>query len=179
MPTVVLNPQVQNEITRLAKVGRVDARSLEEFACLVLETSQPRSPALKIEELKQAICDRFNASNTKILKKSGAFRMATDGMGKLDFRLKSTWETLYRKFIGILPDEKDRQGYGCINGIDIFHYFKPWQVFGLNPKTATKDEIKQAYYRLSKIYHPDNSETGDRDIFEQIEMMYKSILAGV
>ncbi|WP_370539382.1 MULTISPECIES: DnaJ domain-containing protein [Nostocales] len=61
----------------------------------------------------------------------------------------------------------------------MFNYFKPWQVFGLDPKTATKEEIKSAYYRLSKIYHPDNPETGDRGIFERVEIMYKSIITGI
>jgi DnaJ-class molecular chaperone len=105
--------------------------------------------------------------------------MATDGMEKIDFRFKLTWEMLYRKFVGILSGEENQQGYGCINGINIFNYFKPWQVFGLDPKTATKEEIKSAYYRLSKIYHPDNPETGDRAIFERVEIMYKSIVTGI
>ena len=40
--------------------------------------------------------------------------MATDGMDKLDLRLKSTWEILYRKFVGIIPGEENQQEYGCI-----------------------------------------------------------------
>lgn len=130
-------------------------------------------------ELKQAIHNRFSVQNTRDLEKSGAFNMATDGMDKLDFSLKSTWEMLYRKFVGIISGEENQQRYGCINGINIFQYFKPWQVFDLDPKTATKDDVKTAYYRFSKVYHPDNINTGDRKIFERIDVMYKSIIAGL
>ena len=182
MAPLLLNQRVQDEIVRLSRVRQVDAKLLEEFAYFVIQTSKPKSrltgTPLKIGELKQAVYDRFSVKNTKELRKSGAFKMATDGMEKLDFNLKSTWEMLYRKFVGILPGEENQQGYGCINGINVFNYFKPWQVFGLDPKKATKDDVKAAYYRLNKIYHPDNKETGDREIFERLETMYKSILAG-
>jgi len=182
MAQVVLVSQVQTEIVRLAQVRQVDAKLLEEFAYFVLHSSEKKSQktvqSLKIGELKQAVYERFSATDTPELKQSGAFKMATDGMNKLDFRLKQTWETLYREFVGILPNEENQEGYGCINGINVFKYFKPWQVFRLDPKTATKDAIKTSYYQLSKIYHPDNSETGDREVFEQLETMYKSIIAG-
>ncbi|MFO7032333.1 molecular chaperone DnaJ [Limnospira fusiformis CCALA 023] len=182
MTQVVLDPEVKTEIDRLAQVRQVDSKLLEQFAYFVLEISQQKSSnkahSLKTHELKKAIYERFSVKDTSELKKSGAFRMATDGMDKLDFRLQLTWETLYRKFVGILPHEQSQEGYGCINGIDIFKYFKPWQVFGLDPKTATKNDVKMAYYQLSKIYHPDNLVTGDRAIFEQVENMYKSIIAG-
>lgn len=181
MAQVVLAPQVQTEIVRLAQVRQIDANLLEEFAYFVLESSKQTPPRsvkpLKINDLKQAVYKRFGVTSTPELKKSGAFKMATDGMEKLDFRLKKTWEMLYRKFVGILPNEENQEGYGCVNGVNIFKYFKPWQVFGLNPKTATKNDIKSAYYQLSKIYHPDNRETGDREVFEQIEAMYESIIA--
>lgn len=36
---------------------------------------------------------------------------------------------------------------------------------------------KDAYYELSKAYHPDNNETGDAKIFELIKNMYASISA--
>ncbi|MDY7021382.1 MAG: DnaJ domain-containing protein [Cyanobacteriota bacterium] len=178
----VLTPQVQSEIIRIAQFKEIDAKLLEEFAYFVIQSSEQKSSqttqALQIDELKQAVYERFNVKNTPELKKSGAFNMATDGMDELDFRLKQTWEMLYRKFVGILPHEANQSGYGCINGINVFQYFKPWQVFGLDPKIATKDDIKASYYQLSKIYHPDNIETGDRKVFEQIETMYKSIIAG-
>ena len=91
--------------------------------------------------------------------------------------VKEGWEKLYRKFIGILPGEENQQGYGCINGINIFNYFKPWQVFDLDPQNATNKDIKNAYHRLSKIYHPDVPETGDAAIFDCLTIMYKSISA--
>ena len=113
------------------------------------------------------------------LKESGQFKMATDGMDKLNFNQKETWEMLYRKWIDILPNEIDEEGYGCINGINIFKYFRPWPVFNLDPKTATQEEIKTAFYQLSKIYHPDNQETGDRKIFERLNQMYKSLIMAI
>lgn len=182
MAQVVLAPQVQSEIVRLAQVRQIDAKLLEEFAYFVIQSSEQKSSRgaqpLTIGELKKAVYERFNAKDTPELKKSGSFNMATDGMDKLDFRLKQNWEILYRKFVGVLPHEKNQEGYGCINGINVFKYFKPWQVFGLDPKTATREDIKASYYQLSKIYHPDNLETGDREVFEQIEATYKSIIAG-
>ncbi len=183
MVQVALTTQVQDEIVRLSKVEQVDARLLEEFAYFVVQSSKrgldQAARPLKIDELKQAVYHRFNVKDTVELRKSGAFKMATDGLDNFDFRLKSSWETLYRKLVGILPNEENQQGYGHVNGINVFQYFKPWQVFELDPKTATKNDIKASYYRLSKIYHPDNAETGDREVFEQIETMYKSIIAGL
>ena len=29
------------------------------------------------------------------------------------------------------------------------------------------------------FYHPDNQETGDREIFERLEKMYKSLIMGI
>ena len=101
--------------------------------------------------------------------------MAIDGMNDLNLAAKDGWEKLYRNLIGILPNEENQQGDGCINGINIFNYFKPWQVFDLDGKVATPQEIKNAYYKLSKIYHPDVLLTGDANIFDRLTTMYKSI----
>jgi hypothetical protein len=101
--------------------------------------------------------------------------MATSGIGKIDLSKKEGWEILYRKFIGILPHETNEQGYGCINGINIFKYNMPWNVFGLDPQVATTEEVKDAYRKLSKIYHPDIPQTGDSKIFERLTIFYKSL----
>jgi hypothetical protein len=149
------------------------------WAALVEKLTQTIAKPLNLDQLKQAIYNRFNVTTTPSLKKSKHFNMAVDGLGKINLALKSTWETLYRKFIDILPNETEQQGDNCINGIDIFQYFKPWQVFKLDPNTATKADIKTAYRDLSKIYHPDIPITGSARIFERLHIMYKSILAGV
>ncbi|HEY9697279.1 MAG TPA: J domain-containing protein [Trichocoleus sp.] len=185
-----LNTIVQDEITQIVKEHGINVIILENFAQFVIENYKKKEPSKKeikkknlvvkplaITKIKEAIYKRFEVKNTTELKRSGSFKMATDGMDKLDFTSKETWEMLYREFVGILPGEEEQQGYGCINGINIFSYFKPWKVFGLDPQLATPDDIKQAYRDLSKIYHPDVSETGNAEIFSRINTMYKSISA--
>ncbi|MBD2141967.1 hypothetical protein H6F39_11450 [Anabaena sp. FACHB-1250] len=92
MTPLLLNQQVHDEIIRLSKVSRVDTKILEQFACFIIQSSQPKSKitvvSLKIEELKQAVYYRFNVKSTQELKNCGAFIMATDGMEKIDFRFK-------------------------------------------------------------------------------------------
>lgn len=180
-----LNSLLQNEVARLSELHGVSASVFEEFAQFVIANHKKKSPAVKpakvkpltLSQLKTAIYQHFSVKNTTELKKSGAFKMATDGIDALDLSVKEGWEKLYRKFVGILPGEENQQGYGCINGINVFQYFKPWQVFELDPQTATQQDIKNAYHRLSKIYHPDVSETGDAAIFDCLTVMYKSINA--
>jgi DnaJ domain len=155
---------------------KVKAKS---WTALVEKLTKVVTKPLSLDQLKQAVYSRFSVANTPSLKKSKNFNMAIDGLGKINLTLKTTWENLYRKFIGILPAETQQQGFDCINGINIFQYFKPWQVFGLDPKTASKNDIKKSYRNLSKVYHPDAPETGDARIFDRLHIMYKSILAGV
>lgn len=179
---IVLNQFLRDEIARLSETQGIASKLLEEFACFVIENhkKKPSKPSkvkpLTASQLKEAIYQYFGVKNTTELKKSGAFKMATDGMNALNLSGKEGWEKLYRKFIGILPGEENQQGYGCINGINIFNYFSPWQVFGLDSSTATPESIKKAYHELSKIYHPDMP-GGDAQIFDRINLMYKSISA--
>jgi DnaJ domain len=180
----VFNKLIENEIARLSETHEVSTKLLEEFASFVIEHHKKKDPKPKVTkvkpltlvQLKKSIYEHFSVANTTELKKSGSFKMATDGMTDLNLSGKEGWEKLYRKFVGILPGEENQQGVGCINGINIFNYFKPWQVFKLDPATATPEEIKKSYYELSKIYHPDMP-TGDAQIFDRINIMYKSISA--
>jgi hypothetical protein len=179
------NSYLHNEISRIVNIHGVSASVLEEFAHFVIENHKKKEPTVKLPkvkpltlaQIKAAVYQQFSVKNTTELKKSGAFKMATDGMDSLNLNVKNGWEKIYRKFIGILPGEENQQGYGCINGINVLNYFKPWQVFDLDPQNATTQDIKNAYYRLSKIYHPDVPETGDATVFSCLTIMYKSISA--
>lgn len=193
MPQPKLNQRILDEISRIAEVHNADPNVLEAFAQFVIQhhkqkdkaLAQPsktvkpkKSKPLTLAQLKQAIYQYFEVSGTPELKRSGRFKMATDGMDDLNLSVKESWEILYRKFVGILPGEDNQNGYGCINGINIFNYFQPWQVFDLDPQTATSEDIKKAYHSLSKTYHPDVPGTGDSQIFDRLNTMYKSISAG-
>ena len=182
---IQLNSFVQHEITRVVEFSGIDRSVLEEFALFVIDNHKKKEQVVKplkvkplpLAQIKSAIYQYFSVKNTTELKKSGAFNMAIDGMNDLNLAVKYGWEKLYRNLIGILPNEENQQGDGCINGINIFNYFKPWQVFGLDAKVATTQDIKNAYYGLSKIYHPDVPSTGNAAIFDRLTTMYKSISA--
>ncbi len=191
MSQTTINKLVRDEISRITEIYSVDTGVLEEFAYFVINNYKKKdkvSPkdsgkkkkvkSLTLAELKEAVYKYFKVSNTTALKRSGSFKDATDGMDDLNLAVKKTWERLYRKFVGILPGEENQRGYGCINGINIFDYFKPWQVFGLDPKAAKPEDIKKAYRELSKVYHPDVPSTGDAEVFDRINIMYQSISAG-
>jgi hypothetical protein len=133
---------------------------------------------LTIQQIKNAVYQSFGVKDTSELKKSHQFQMAVSSLGKINYSKKQGWESLYRNFIGILPNEEDEKGYGCLNGINIFKYDLPWRVFDLEPEMASTSDIKNAYRRLSKIYHPDNSATGDGKIFDRINVFYRSLTEG-
>lgn len=174
-----LNPTILDKIASLSQTEGINTELLEQFALFVLKNQKAKRPKpLSMNQLKDAVLAHFEVKNTTALRKSGAFKMATDGMDNLNLRLKASWETLYRQFVGILPGERAEVGDTCINGIDIFKYFQPWKVFGLDAQTASDEDIKRAYRDLSKQYHPDNKQSGDSRVFDRINSMYQSISAG-
>lgn len=177
----MLSTEVIEEIQRLVSSYGYQATHLEQFAEFVIshqstkqKAASKKPQALKLNQVKQAVYQYFAVRTTLELKASGEFQLATRDM-ELNLSQKESWEALYRDFIGILPNEEGETGKDCINGINIFKYFKPWRVFGLDGTTATEEEIKKAYRHLSKIYHPDNPQTGDAKIFDRINQMYRSI----
>jgi hypothetical protein len=189
MPQITLNKLIQDEISRLAELNTVSTSTLEEFAHFVVANHKkkdpkpkklpaPKQPKLKkltLTQIKEAIYQHFGVNDTNSLKKSDSFQMATSSLEKVDLSKKDGWEIVYRKVIGILPGEDQEEGYGCINGISIFKYDLPWKVFNLDSQKASDEDVKSAYRELSRIYHPDNSETGDARIFDRLTTFYKSL----
>lgn len=192
----VISSTIQLEIERLATQHGYDAAILQQFSDFVISQVKPskakstknkvvgktkpnpkpiKAKALSLAQLKETLYKEFGVADVKELKKSSRFQLATSGLEGINLSKKESLEILYRKLIGILPNEDGEEGSGCINGINIFNYDLPWRVFGLNPKVATTEEIKTAYRNLSKIYHPDNRETGDAKIFDRLTIFYKSL----
>jgi hypothetical protein len=165
------------QIAQRQKLDLARKPAWEKLAAVDLDLIEPPPEPLPLKDLKEAIYQHFSVKTTKALKASPAFQMAMDGMDAVNLAKREGWEVLYRKFIGILPEEKNQTGPDCINGINIFNYFRPWQVFGLDSKTAEDKDVKAAYYELSKIYHPDNAETGDSRIFQRLNQMYRSLVS--
>ncbi|MEB3169343.1 MAG: J domain-containing protein, partial [Synechococcaceae cyanobacterium] len=91
-------------------------------------------------------------------------------------KTRGDWERLYKGTIGIPQSNRgQRQRQGMVNGIDIHRDFRPWAVFGLNPKTANVQDVNQAFRRAARSVHPD---TGGRSRdFARLQQMRDSILA--
>ncbi len=195
MTTNPLNSLILEQISHICEQYSIESRILEDFADFVIKNHRKKSPkpsltkskttattttsskvkTLTLTQLKQAVYAYFEVNNTTELKKSSMFQMATRAFDNINLSQRESWEKIYREYVGILPEEDGETGKHCINGINIFKYFYPYRVFELDPKTASKEDIKNAYYRLSKIYHPDNQETGDAEVFDCLTVMYKSI----
>ncbi|MCA2941496.1 MAG: J domain-containing protein [Microcystis sp. M113S1] len=195
MTTNPLNSLILEQISLICEQYSIESPILEDFADFVIKNHRKKSPKpsltklkttattttvpkvkpLTLTQLKQAVYAYFEVSNTTELKKSSMFQMATRAFDNINLSQRESWEKIYREYVGILPEEDGETGKHCINGINIFKYFYPYRVFELDPKTATKEDIKNAYYRLSKVYHPDNQETGDAEVFDCLTVMYKSI----
>jgi hypothetical protein len=164
---------VRQRIVDLLAQGPPDAEALLAFAEFIHGKPFPE-PVLTLPQLKAAVCGAFNCKTTTELRKSNEFNLAIAGR---DFNLKTKtdWQKLYREWVGVPLAERNRTGATCINGIDVLENFRPWHVFGLEPSTATAEDIKEAFRRLAKQHHPDVG--GDPRVMERLQKMRDSLLA--
>ncbi|MBD3886566.1 DnaJ domain-containing protein [Phormidium tenue FACHB-886] len=175
---------IELRIEALVSEHGYNAQLLRDFAEFVQSQPKPRKSrnktasskpkTLTIAELQAAVIAAFGCSDLKVLKKHDAFKLATAGRD-LNFRKKDAWLALYREWVGVPESERHEEGATCINGIDILKNFRPWHVFGLDPKKATSDDINTAFRRLALQHHPDQG--GDRQVFEQLQKMRDSLMA--
>ncbi|HEY9826048.1 MAG TPA: hypothetical protein V6D19_11405 [Stenomitos sp.] len=168
------------------------------------ETSAPENkkngPPLSINEIKQAVYKEFGVSNLAGLKKSGKFRMATNARKDINFSSTEQWKQLHRNHVGVLPDERFTSNASSINGVDVLKYNRPWQVFGVDPKSSkyqpakglkgkakkadqqAKDkllnsDVKKAFNSLAVKYHPDTGNTPNREVFQKLVTWKDSLTA--
>jgi len=91
-------------------------------------------------------------------------------------KTRGDWEQLYKSSVR-LPEYNrgQRTRPGIVNGVDIHRDFRPWAVFGLNPKTATADDVNKAFRKLASQVHPDTG--GRARDFARLKQMRDSVVA--
>ncbi|MEB3270375.1 MAG: J domain-containing protein [Synechococcus sp.] len=166
-------PAVQQRIAELLAAGPPDATALLAFAEFIHGKPFPE-PLLTLSQLKSEVCRVFGCQTTKQLRQSSEFNLAMAGRS-VNLKTKADWQKLYREWVGVPQAERNRSGATCIHGIDVLENFRPWHVFGLDPSTASADDIKEAFRRLAKEHHPDLG--GDPRVMERLQKMRDSLLA--
>ena len=164
---------IEQRIARLLDQGPPDTSAVLAFAEFIHGKPFPE-PVLTFSQLKREVCRVFGCENAKELRQSSEFNLAMSGRS-FDLKTKADWQKLYREWVGVPQAERNRSGATCINGIDVLENFRPWHVFGLEPATATADDIKEAFRRLAKEHHPDVG--GDPRVMERLQKMRDSLLA--
>ncbi len=176
-------PEVQALVAALLSQPAIGEADLLAFARQVnggdfrdAPAAKPKSPkGPSLAEIKKQVLAHFQCNTLAALKKNHNFQLAMTGE-TMAFKSKDDWLKLYRRFIGIPPNERNlASGPTVINGIDVLKHFRPWVVFGLDPKTATADDVRSAFRRLIQQHHPDHG--GDPRVAERLQTMKDSILA--
>ena len=172
-------PEVMGLINDLTQKGEISSELLYGFAetinCGPFVTPKPKKPkAMSMAVAKKAVLANFGCKTVTELRKNKNFSMSMTGE-KISLKTRDDWMKLYRRWIGVPAEERDRTGSTCINGIDVLENFRPWHVFNLNSKTATKEDVKTSFRNLAKVHHPDVG--GDPRVFERLQKMRDSVLA--
>jgi hypothetical protein len=166
-------------INALIDSGNISYVSLLEFAVKVNGAEFKKPPAKKAKAMtmavaKKAVLDKFECRTVTELRKNKTFSMSMTGE-EITLKTKADWMRLYRRWVSVPESERNQNGPICINGIDVLENFRPWHVFGLDPKFATPDDVKASYRELVKTHHPDAG--GDGRVFAQLQKMRDSVLA--
>jgi hypothetical protein len=178
-----LNIYLQAEIDRLARQRNIEPLLLTDFANFVISNykkknpkppKQAKSKPLTLSQLKAAVLQRFGCADAKALRANKDFQMAMAGE-EFDLKTRAGWLMLYRQWVGVPEDERSLSGPTAINGIDVLLNFRPWIVFGLDPNTASVEDVNDVFRKLVKLHHPDYG--GDPRVFQQLQVMRDTLLA--
>ena len=172
-------PEVELLMQELLQLGTISHYALLKFAERVngSEFKQPPKPKIKAMTMttaKKAVLQKFGCKTVAELRKNKTFTMSMTGED-VTLKTKDDWMRLYRRWVAVPESERGQAGPTCINGIDVLENFRPWHVFGLDPKTATPEDVKASFRDLVKIHHPDVG--GDVRVFEKLQKMRDSVLA--
>ena len=136
---------------------------------------KPKKPkAMTMAAAKKAVLFNFGCRTVTELRKNKNFSMSMTGE-TISLKSKDDWMKQYRRWIGVPKEERELTGPACVNGINVLENFRPWHVFGLDSKSASKEDVKNSFRNLAKIHHPDVG--GDKEVFERLQKMRDSLLA--
>ena len=178
-PKKLTKAEVEASIQDLLGSGPITRDSLLAFAERVngaefKEAPRPKAKAITMTTAKKAVLHKFGCKNATELRKNKTFVMSMTGE-EISLKTKDDWMKLYRRWVAVPEDERNKSGPTCINGIDVLQNFRPWHVFGLDPKKATAEDVKASFRNLVKVHHPDAG--GDPRVFERLQKMRDSVLA--
>lgn len=129
-----------------------------------------------LAEARSEVLAYFRVKSVAGLKRNKNFQQSMAGDPENPLQSKEDWLKLYRRFIRVPANERNLpDGPTVINGIDVIKNFRPWVVFGLDPKTATADEVRASFRKLLIKHHPDQG--GDPRMPERLKTMRDSLLA--
>lgn len=133
-----------------------------------------KGPGLK--EAKSSVLEAFGVKSVAALKADDEFKMSMAGEEANPLKSKEDWLKLYRRFVKVPENERNLpDGPTVVNGIDVTKNFRPWAVFGLDPKTATANDVRSRFRKLIMQHHPDKG--GDPRVAERLKKMRDSMLA--
>lgn len=172
-------PEVERLIEDLLSAGLPSRESLLAFAETIngapfKQPPKPKAKSMTMTAAKKAVLEKFSCKTVTELRKNKTFTMSMTGE-EISLKTKDDWMKLYRRWVAVPESERNQSGPTCINGIDVLENFRPWHVFGLDPKTATQEDVKASFRDLVKIHHPDAG--GDARVFERLQKMRDSVLA--
>jgi hypothetical protein len=133
-----------------------------------------KGPSLK--EVKSAVLEAFDVKSVAALKADDEYKMSMAGEEANPLKSKEDWLKLYRRFVKVPENERNLpDGPTVVNGIDVIKNFRPWAVFGLDPKKATANDVRSRFRKLIMQHHPDKG--GDPRVAERLKKMRDSMLA--